>query len=52
MNPPVFIPISSIEFGATNTLNKLGGNYFDKGVASALVTPTESVELIEIIIRS
>lgn len=52
VNPPVFIPISSIEFGATNTLNKLGGNYFDKGVASALVTPTESVELIESIIRS
>lgn len=49
--PPVFIPINSVEFGATNTLNKLGGNYFDKGVASALTTPTETVETIESILR-
>ena len=48
---PVFIPINSVEFGATNTLNKLGGNYFEKGVASALITPTDKVETIEAILR-
>lgn len=51
-NQPAIIPISSVEFGAGTTLNKLGGNYFDKGVASALTSPTETVEDIERILRT
>lgn len=50
--PPVFIPISSVDFGATNTFNKLAGNYFDIGVASSLLHPTTKVEKIESIIRA
>lgn len=47
----VFIPMKSVEYGATNTVNKLGGNYFQTGVVSALINPSEKVENIESILR-
>lgn len=47
----VFIPIKSVEYGATNTINKLGGNYFQTGVVSALNSKSETVENIESILR-
>ena len=50
-NPPTFIPLRSVEYGATNTTNKLAGSYFSSGVVSALVTPTDRVEKIEKILR-
>ena len=46
-----WIKMSNIEYGATNTLNKLGGNYFSEGVASALINPTERLENIESLLR-
>lgn len=46
-----WIKMSNIEYGATNTLNKLGGNYFSEGVASALINPTERLENIENLLR-
>ncbi len=49
--PPVFIPLRSVEFAATNTLNKLAGSYARDGLISALVTPTDRVEKIEQLLR-
>jgi hypothetical protein len=46
-NPPVFIPLRSVEFAASNTLNKLAGSYFSRGVVSALVTPTTRLERLD-----
>ena len=50
--PPDFIGITSVFYGATNTVNKLCGNYFSEGVVSALINPTEEVEKIESILRA
>lgn len=50
--PPVFVPLMSVRYGATNTLTKLGGSYFrTKGVTSALISPAERSEKIETILR-
>lgn len=49
--PPAYVPMKSVEYGATNTLNKLGGNYFQIGVVSSLIDPAEKVEKIEAILR-
>lgn len=46
-NPPIFIPLKSVSYIATNTLSKLAGAYFNEGVISALNEPTERVERIE-----
>lgn len=51
VNKVSFVPLKNIEFGATNTLSKLGGAYFQTGVVSALINPTERVENIESILR-
>lgn len=50
--PPAYIPFKSVFYAATNTLNKLAGNYFQQGVVSALVTPTEDVQRLEQLIRA
>jgi hypothetical protein len=49
--PPVFIPLQSVEYAATNTTNKLAGSYFNVGVVSALNSPAERVEHIEEILK-
>lgn len=46
-NPPAFIPLRSVSYAATNTTARLGGAYFDTGVVSALVNPSDRVERIE-----
>lgn len=46
-NPPAYIPMRSVQYAATNTLNKLAGSYFNEGVVSALVTPSSRQERIE-----
>lgn len=46
-NPPVFIPLRSPEYAASNTLNKLAGSYFSRGVVSALNTPTTRLERLD-----
>lgn len=48
---PAFIPLRSVAYAATNTLNKLAGSYARDGMASALVTPTERVERLEDLLR-
>lgn len=47
-----FIPLRSVAYAATNTLNKLAGSYAKDGLISALVTPTDRVERIEALIRA
>lgn len=50
-NPPAFIPLRSVQYGATNTTNKLAGSYFSDAMVSALVSPTDRVERIESLLR-
>lgn len=50
-NPPVFIPLRSVTYAATNTTNKLAGSYFSEGLESALVSPADRVERIEGLLR-
>ena len=50
-DPPVFIPLKSVEYSATNTTNKLGGSYFSVGVVSALIDPSSRTERIEELLR-
>ena len=50
--PPTYVPMKSVFYSATNTLNKLAGAYFNDGVVSALVTQTRDVERIESLLRA
>lgn len=50
-NPPAFIALRNIQFGANNTINKLAGSHVHEGIASALVSPGERVERIEEMLR-
>lgn len=49
---PVFIPFRSIIYGPTNTTAKLMGAYFDEGLLSTLVNPSQKPEAIETLLRS
>lgn len=49
--PPAFIPLRSITYGATNTTSKLMGSYWNDGLTSALVNPSEKQERIEELLR-
>lgn len=49
--PPKFIKLNSVTYGATNTTAKLIGAYWDEGLNSALVNPTEKQEPIETLLR-
>ncbi len=51
-NPPDFIPLKSVVFSATDTVNKLAGSYFKDGVVSALANPTERTERLESILKA
>ncbi len=51
-NPPSYIPLRNVSYGASNTLNKLAGSYFHEGVTSALVNPSTKVEYIEKLLRA
>lgn len=46
-NPPVFIPLRSVVYAATNTTNKLAGSYMQDGIISALNSPSTRSERIE-----
>lgn len=46
-NPPVYVPLKSVQYSATNTTTKLGGSYFQQGVVSTLIDPSTRVERIE-----
>ncbi len=48
---PSFVPLKSVMYVATNTLNKFAGSYFSEAIVSALVHPTDKVEKIESLLR-
>lgn len=48
---PDYIPLRSVIYGATNTTAKLMGAYFDDGLMSALVNPSDRVEGVEQLLR-
>jgi hypothetical protein len=48
---PAFIALRNVTYSATNTVNKLGGSYFEQGVISALNSPSQRVEPIEDLLR-
>ena len=50
-NPPSFISLDAVDYAATNTMSRIGGNYTDVGIISSLIDPTEKVERIERILR-
>lgn len=47
----VKIPFRNVIFGATNTTARLTGAYFEDGLTSTLVNPSETTEGIETILR-
>jgi hypothetical protein len=51
-NLPDFIPLTSVFYSATSTVNKLAGNYYDHGIISSLVMPSTKVEHIEALLRA
>lgn len=50
--PPAVVGLRNVIYAATNTLNKLGGSYFQDGVVSALVSPSTRQERIEAILTN
>lgn len=50
--PYTFVPFSSVLYGATNTVSRLMGAYYDEGLVSALVNPSERVEDVERLLRA
>lgn len=48
---PEWVAMKSVEFGATNTVNKLGGSYMQVGIVSSLIDPATRQENIESILR-
>jgi hypothetical protein len=50
--PYAFIPLNSVAYNASNTTAKLLGGYFNEGLTSALVTPSERNETIETLLRT
>lgn len=49
---PAYIPLRSIIYGPTNTTAKLMGSYFEEGMLSSLVNPSQKPESIETLLRS
>lgn len=49
---PSWVPLLSVYYSAPGTVNKLAGAYFNPGVVSALVNPSERVETVESILRA
>jgi hypothetical protein len=49
--PIAWVPLKSVVFAATNTMNKIAGSYMQDGIVSALVSPAERTEHIESLIR-
>ena len=50
-SPPKMIALNSVTYGATNTTAKLLGSYWDDGLTSALVNPSQKTEQIEELLR-
>lgn len=50
-NPPTYVALRNIGITASNTTAKLLGSYFDKGLTSALINPSDRNEGIEDLLR-
>lgn len=50
--PPIVIPFNSVIWNTSDTVSKLNGSYFSDAVNSALVSPSEQVEMIEEFLRT
>lgn len=50
-NPPEFIPLRNVMFGARNTTAKLMGAYLNEGMKSAIMYPSETTESVEELLR-
>lgn len=50
--PPVTVPFRSVIWNTSDTTSKLNGAYFSEGINSALVNKSESVEMIEELLRT
>lgn len=50
-NPPQFIPLRDVIYGARNTTAKLMGAYLKEGMKSAIMHPSENTESVEEILR-
>ena len=48
---PTVLKLNSVSYGATNTTAKLVGAWYEEGVVSALINPSETEEPIEAILR-
>lgn len=51
-NPPEYVALRNIGVTASNTTAKLLGSYFDRGLTSALINPSDKEENIEELLRS
>lgn len=47
-----YVPLTSVYYSVSNTVNKIAGSYFEDGITSALVNPSDRVDKIEAILRS
>lgn len=47
-----YVPLKSVLYSVNSTVNKIAGSYFNEGVVSALVNPTNKAEKIEKILRA
>ncbi len=50
--PPVTVPFRSVIWNTSDTTSKLNGAYYTEGINSALVNQSESVEMIEELLRT
>ncbi|QBX32364.1 hypothetical protein [Pseudomonas phage PA1C] len=50
--PPVTVPFRSVIWNTSDTTSKLNGAYFSDAINSALVNPSEKVEVIEELLRT
>lgn len=50
-NDFIYIPMRNVEFGATDTVAKLGGSNIAEGMDSALVNPSEETQEVEQLLR-
>lgn len=48
---PTFIALRSVSYSATNTLARLAGGYFNEGLTSSLVNPSDESQTLETILR-
>lgn len=47
-----YVPLKSVFYSVNSTLNKIAGSYYNDGIASALVNPSNEVGSIEAILRT